>query len=88
MKVKFKKSFLKSVTKLSDKQLKLSIIKIIEEVESTESINQINNIKKLKGYNDFYRLRIRHYRIGIKLIDNVLYFVAFAHRKDIYKKFP
>ena len=88
MKVKFKKSFLKTITKLSDKQVKLKIISIIKEVERVESINEINNIVKLKGFDDYYRIRIGHYRIGLKLEDSVLYFVAFFHRKDIYKKFP
>jgi len=89
MKVAFKKSFLKDLKKLRDKQLKNSIAKAIEEVEEAKEPAQIKNLKKMEGYNSFYRIRIGDYRIGLQLIDKEwIYFVAFDHRKDIYTHFP
>jgi mRNA interferase RelE/StbE len=88
VKVKFKSSFLKAVSKHPDKRLKLRIAKIIEGAEIAESINDLKNLSKLKGCNDCYHIRIGQYRIGLKIENNELYFVAFAHRKDIYKTFP
>ncbi|MDB5226116.1 MAG: hypothetical protein JWN78_309, partial [Bacteroidota bacterium] len=32
-------------------------------------------------------IRIGDYRIGIKVENEVVYFAAFEHRKDIYKSF-
>ncbi|MCF8308850.1 MAG: type II toxin-antitoxin system RelE/ParE family toxin [Bacteroidales bacterium] len=46
------------------------------------------NLKKLKGYKDYYRIRLSDYRIGIQIKDDTVFFVVFGHRKDIYKKFP
>lgn len=89
MNVAFKKSFLKDLKKLRDKQLKNSIAKAIEEVEAAKELTQVKNLKKMEGYSSFYRIRIGDYRIGLQIeSDNLVYFVAFDHRKDIYRHFP
>ena len=48
MKIKFKKSFLKDIEKIKDKNIKRRILKIIEEVKSAEKLKDIKNIKKLR----------------------------------------
>lgn len=88
MKVEFKRSFLKELKKLKNKHLKDSIFVCITQVESAVSIGQIRNLKKLAGYDVYYRIRIGDYRIGLKIENNIVYFVVFEHRKDIYKGFP
>ena len=88
MKAEFKKSFLKELRKLRNKSLKNSIADCIGQVESASRIDHVKNIKKLAGYDDYYRIRIGDYRVGIKVEMNTVYFVVFEHRKDIYKKFP
>jgi len=88
MKVEFKKSFLKELKKLKNKSLKNSIAECIIQVESAENIAHIKNSKKLAGYDVYYRIRVGDYRIGVKIEKDVVYFVVFEHRKDIYKKFP
>ncbi len=89
MKIAFKKSFLKDLKKLRDKQLKNSIAKAIEDVEAAKELTQVKNLKKMEGYSSFYRIRIGDYRIGLQLMDKeLIYFVAFDHRKDIYTHFP
>lgn len=43
----------------------------------------------MEGYSAFYRIRIGDYRIGLQIeSDNLVYFVAFDHRRDIYRHFP
>ena len=88
MKVEFKKAFLKEIKKLNDKSLKNLVAECIIQVESADKISQIKNIKKLSGYDNYYRVRVGDYRIGIKITEDLVYFAAFEHRKDIYKKFP
>jgi mRNA interferase RelE/StbE len=88
MKVIFKKSFLKAISKLPDQRLKLKIAGIIENTEKASTLLELKNVSKMKGFDDIYRIRLGQYRIGIKLEDDILFFVAFAHRKDIYKLFP
>jgi mRNA interferase RelE/StbE len=88
MKVAFKKSFLKEIQKLKNKQLKHSIAECIIQVESAAGLNHIKNLKKLTGYSIYYRIRIGDYRIGLKVENEIVFFVVIEHRKDIYKKFP
>ena len=88
MKVAFKGSFLKSVKKMKDQKLKNAIAEYIQQIETTDNLTKIKNLKKLQGFANYYRVRIGDYRIGIELQGEVVYFAAFAHRKDIYGKFP
>jgi mRNA interferase RelE/StbE len=90
MKIAFKNSFLKALNKLKDKSLKENIFEAILVAEEAETLDVIPNLKKLKGYTVYFRMRIGDYRIGLKWEDDeqVLYFVTFEHRKDIYKTFP
>jgi len=88
MKIKFKKSFLKDIEKIKDKNIKRRILKIIEEVKSAEKFKDIKNIKKLRVSENYYRISISDYRIGLICISNLLIFVRVLHRKDIYKYFP
>lgn len=88
MKVEFKKSFLKDLKKLKNKSLQNSIYNCIIQIESAESIVEIKNLKKLTGFELHYRIRVGDYRIGLKLENDVVNFVVFEHRKDIYKIFP
>jgi mRNA interferase RelE/StbE len=88
MKTEFKASFLKSVKKIKSATLKDEIAAAILQVEEAKDTGGIASIKKLKGYKDFYRIRLGDYRIGLKITGNLVYFVDIAHRKDIYKLFP
>jgi len=90
MKTEFKKSFLNDVKKLRDKQIKNQILTVISVVESAVTISDIPNIKKLKGTkkNIYFRIKLSEYRIGITIENEVVTFVVFDKRKDIYKLFP
>jgi mRNA interferase RelE/StbE len=88
MKAIFKASFLKSIEKIKDTRLKSDIINVIENVEEAKDLRSIANLKKLKGYKNFYRIKIRSLRIGLKITYDVVYFVDLDWRKDIYKHFP
>lgn len=88
MKVEFKKSFLKELKNLTNKSLKSDIADCIMQIEAAQSLSQVRNLKKLTGYDVYYRIRVGNYRIGIKVENNVVYFVVIEHRKDIYRGFP
>lgn len=88
MNVEFDKSFNKALKKLKDKSIFPKIEEIIEDCEQAVSIQKIPKIKKLKGFSNFYRIRLNDYRIGIELVEDTITFITIAHRKEIYKKFP
>jgi Cytotoxic translational repressor of toxin-antitoxin stability system len=82
------KSFDKDVCKIKDKLFLLKIAECIEHVQTVEQLTSIKNLKKLKGAENFYRIRIGEYRLGILIEDNAVTFIRCLHRKDIYKYFP
>jgi len=88
VKLEFRVSFAKDLKSIRDKALLKRLRETIEEAERAKSPSEISNLKKLKGRGDYYRIRIGDYRLGITLAGNILVFVRFLNRKDIYKYFP
>ena len=88
MKTDFKKSFTKDLKKIREQDLKKRVTTVIKRAEEAKSLREVENIRKLRGNNRYYRIKIGDYRIGLKLKDNLLIFIRFLHRRDIYKYFP
>jgi mRNA interferase RelE/StbE len=45
-------------------------------------------MKKIKGFKNFYRIRIGDYRLGIEIDKEKVIIKRFLHRKKIYRLFP
>ena len=90
VKTEFKESFLKDIRSLKDKKLLSRLEQFIFRVESVDDVSQIPNLKKLKGQKNkvYYRSRIGNYRVGLIIKQNVVVFVRFLNRKEIYRYFP
>lgn len=88
MKVAFRASFLRDLENISDQSLHERIKKIIEEAEKATDLTQVRNFKKLRGTSSCYRIRLGEYRFGLLLEADVLVFVRFLHRKEVYRYFP
>ena len=88
MELEFRESFLKDVNHIKEKGVKKKIAAVITEVKAASSLSTIRNVKKMEGSENYYRVRIGDYRIGIKLQDKTLVFLRCLHRKDIYRYFP
>ena len=88
MKAEFRESFAKDLKGVKDKGLLNRVKELIEVVEKADSLVDISNLKKIKGGSNYFRLRIGDYRVGIALENEMVIFVRFLNRKDIYKYFP
>ena len=90
MQTDFKNSFLKDVRAIKDKATLNRLEEFIQAVETADSLAQIPNLKKLKGKKNklHYRSRIGNYRVGLVIQQDVVAFVRFLHRKEIYRYFP
>lgn len=88
--IEFDSKFYKSLKKSNlTNELKAKVNNIILDFEQAKNISEINQIVKIKGFKNFFRIRINDYRIGFKLIeDNRVKIILIAHRKEIYKIFP
>jgi len=84
----YKPLFERTIKKITDKLLKGEIKQVICSVEKAHDIRDIPELKKMQGYKIHYRIKVGSYRIGITIVGDTVTFIAFGHRKDIYKFFP
>ncbi len=86
---RYTRTFLKELTDLPPKERER-----VEKVVFGEAIQQdpflSGRVQKLRGYEEYYKLRIGHYRVGIRLDfeERIVEFRRVLHRKDIYREFP
>jgi len=88
VKVKFEARFAKDLRAIREQKLLNKVKEIIEDCKSASSLSDMNHVKKMQGYDNFYRIRLSEYRIGIEIVDDEIIFTRFLHRKEVYKYFP
>ena len=88
MKIDFKKSFSKDLKKINDKNIFKKVKAVIDTIENTPNLKEIKNVKQLTSGGKYYRIRIGDYRMGIKLENEIVVFIRFLHRREIYRYFP
>jgi mRNA interferase RelE/StbE len=88
MQVEFRKTFKQDLKNLKDGKVLKRIQKVVEEVELANALSEIRNIKLLQGHEDFYRIRVGDYRIGLFVEEETVAFVRVLHRKEVYRYFP
>jgi mRNA interferase RelE/StbE len=90
VKTEFKDSFLKDIRSIKDNKLLSRLEQFVLIVEKVDDLSQIPNLKKLKGQRNkiYYRSRIGNYRVGLIIRQDIVVFVRFLNRKEIYRYFP
>ncbi|TDG35267.1 type II toxin-antitoxin system RelE/ParE family toxin [Pedobacter changchengzhani] len=88
MTINYNKKFLKDLASIPKKDRNKIEFFAFEEISKFSNSSLLLNLEKLTGFNQYYKIRFGNYRIGIKLIDEVLTFERVLHRKEIYKLFP
>ena len=87
MKVKYKKKFLKELSKIpSSIRLKIEFF-VFKQLPEADSIHQLGLIEQMKGYPFCFKVRFGSYRIGMKNQDDTIVLEKVLHRKDIYRPF-
>jgi mRNA interferase RelE/StbE len=84
----FRDSFMKDLGRIKNRSVLKSIKDAIEGFEKTQDLQDVPNLKKLRGGNNYYRIRIGDYRIGLSIQSDCGVFIRCLHRKDIYRYFP
>lgn len=89
MELRFSGQFNRDIEGCSRK-LSEAILLAIKNVKTVSGISEIQNLVKLKKYKIHYRIKVAdHYRIGIIIRGNTVWFHRFGHRNIFYKKlFP
>jgi len=86
--VGFRNSFARDLRRIRDQELLSRVQQVIEQVEGADGFGEIAHVKKLKGSEDYYRIRVSNYRVGIIVADDTVIFVRFLYRRNIYRYFP
>jgi mRNA interferase RelE/StbE len=88
MKIDYRKSFLKELSKIpSETRLRMENF-VFEKLPKANSIFEIGIVEQMKGYRSYYKVRFGSYRIGFKMENDTVIFERALHRKDIYRYFP
>lgn len=88
MKILISKRFIKDLSVLPN-SVKRKVEKIVfEDIAYIEHVYKIEHVSKLKGYKEFYKIRIGEYRVGLRYSKGTLYFERVLHRKEIYRFYP
>lgn len=90
MEVLFKRTFIKDFKKLSNdvkEEVREICISIFPKIKSLSEFKKYP-FQKIKGFEDYYRIKIGNFRIGFKKSNHQVIFMKVLHRKDIYRHFP
>jgi mRNA interferase RelE/StbE len=88
MRTSFRKSFDRDLKKVKDREVLDRVGEIIERVEAADTTGEIGDLKKMSGSDDAYRIRIGDYRVGVVIEGDVVEFVRFLHRRELYRFLP
>lgn len=88
MDVQYRESFKKDLKRIRDEKLLHKVTEIITEAKAAKNIHEIKNLKKIQEEKSYFRIRAGDYRVGMRVQGNVVTFIRFLHRKDIYRYFP
>ncbi|HXL56717.1 MAG TPA: hypothetical protein VN958_10695 [Chitinophagaceae bacterium] len=91
MEVIFKRSFIKAL-KATPKPVQQATAVIIDKLQSASSLEKSGvDYKKMEGQKkgeNYHRIRVGDWRIGIEYISPKVIIITILSRGDIYKKFP
>ncbi len=85
--VKIKKKAIKDIQKIPEVYKENIISFIFNDLKESKNLGEIPDAVKLKGFVNYYRVRIGPYRIGFKYQDNQMIIYRIMDRKDLYKYF-
>jgi len=88
MRTAFRTSFTRDLRKVKSQSTRDRVREVIEQVEAAPDPAAISDLKKLTGASNAYRIRIGDYRIGVTIEGDLMEFVRFLHRRDLYRFFP
>ncbi len=86
--VKYKRTFLKELSKVPKKYREKIEKLVFEKIPKSQNPLSVAKFEKLKGYKEYYKIRIGEWRIGIRIRKNIIEFCRVRNRKDIYRYFP
>ena len=89
MKLLYGKRFSKDLDAIRhEAKVKKHLLELIERIKETDSLANLKGVRKIEGYQNYFRIKVGNYRLGIKLTKKRIELIRFLHRKEIYRRFP
>jgi len=89
MKLLYGKRFSKDLDAIRhEAKVKKHLLELIEKIKETDSLANLKGVRKIEGYQNYFRIKVGNYRLGIKLTKKRIELIRFLHRKEIYRRFP
>ena len=89
MKLLYGKRFSKDLDAIRhEAKVKKHLLELIEKIKETDSLANLKGVRKIEGYQNYFRIKVGDYRLGIKLTKKRIELIRFLHRKEIYRRFP
>ena len=66
----------------------IAVLDALDNIELAEAFGDIPNLKALKGYKNYFRLRVGNWRIGLFWTGNAFRVEDVGKRGDFYNRFP
>ena len=88
-KVLYTRTFLKEMARLPA-DVRKRVERIVFDGQLKDNPFLHGKTQKLSGFQTYYKIRVGHYRIGLRIEPeiNSIEFQRVRHRRDIYRKFP
>ncbi|MCD6334740.1 MAG: type II toxin-antitoxin system RelE/ParE family toxin [Candidatus Latescibacteria bacterium] len=89
--IEYRKVFLKDLARINLKGTREKIETLVfDEIPNLKHPFDCGKIERMEGYKGSYKIRVGHYRIGLKIdmSAKILEFRRILHRKDMYRYFP
>ena len=88
MEVRADVRFDRDLKRIRNANLLRRVERAVEDLEAASAIFEVPGVVRLTAGGNFYRIRVGDYRIGFEVEGDMVTLVRFAHRSEIYRRFP
>ena len=88
MELRFHNQFNRDLRRLSNPSLAAQVEQVIEDLKAASTIRDVRGVSRMTGAGEYYRIRIREYRLGITMDGETVILRRFLPRGEIYRYFP
>lgn len=88
MNIQFKSTFYKDLSKIKEQAILKLVRNKIDALKTADELSSLKDVKKMKGHDYAFRIRIKNYRLGFFLENDIIILSRILHRREIYRYFP
>lgn len=87
MEIDVQRNFAKDMRRIP-KEIQKEVALVLQSIIAADTIADIPHLKSLRGHQNYFRIKIGQYRLGLFFDSEKFFIEAFGVRGDFYKKYP